>query len=91
MIQRIKNLGHSPARGHFRLALARGGVYLLIGPGGQVDWLGALLVLFSCCTFSVYLVLMQLYLRDFDVRTVTLYIVGTISLFTLGLWLAQGA
>ena len=56
-----------------------------------MDWLGALLVLFSCCTFSVYLVLMQRYLRDFDVRTVTLYIVGTISLFTVGLWLAQGA
>ena len=78
-------------RNTIRLALGLGGVYLLIGPGGQVDLLGALLVLFSCCTFSVYLVMMQLYLRDYEARTVTLYVVGTMSLFTLGWWLVQGA
>jgi drug/metabolite transporter (DMT)-like permease len=74
-----------------RLALGLGGVYLLIGPGGQVDLLGTLLVLCACCAFGLYLVILQWFLQDYDTQTVAMYVVATMSVLTAGLWLVQGA
>jgi drug/metabolite transporter (DMT)-like permease len=74
-----------------RLALGLIGVYFLIGPGGQVDSLGIVLVLFACCAWAVYLVAMQWFLQGYDARTVSLYVIATMSVFTIVFGLVQGA
>ncbi|MGQ0600846.1 MAG: DMT family transporter [Anaerolineales bacterium] len=74
-----------------RFALALGGVYLLIGPGGAADWLGVLLVVVSIFASSVQSVFIQWYLREYDALTVTLYMVTGINLVVGGYWLWQGA
>jgi len=73
-----------------RLVLGLAGVYLLIGPGGQVDLIGALLALGGSCMFAVYLVIMQWYLKSYDAQTIALYIFATVAVFTTGLWVNQG-
>jgi drug/metabolite transporter (DMT)-like permease len=78
-------------RNIIRLALGLGGVYLLVGPGGQVDSLGVLLVIGTCFAFALYLVFMQWFLKDYRGQTVMLYVVATITVFTSGLWVVQGA
>jgi drug/metabolite transporter (DMT)-like permease len=79
------------ARNTARLALGLGGVYLLIGPGGNVDFTGALLALASVFTVPFQIVIMQWFLGDYDARTVTLYMVGTMMVITVGAWLVEGA
>ncbi|MBI3241116.1 MAG: DMT family transporter [Chloroflexi bacterium] len=74
-----------------RLALGLGGVYLLIGPGGQVDLSGVALVMVSVLAVPFQLVIMQWYLQAHDPRTVTLYMVTTMMAVAIGWWLAQGA
>lgn len=74
-----------------RLALGLGGVYLLIGPGGNVDFTGALLALAAVFTVPFQIVIMQWFLGDYDARTVTLYMVGTIMVIAVGAWLIEGA
>ncbi len=77
-------------RHFFRLALGLGGVYLLIGPAGRVDWLGVLLVLVTVCTFALHLALIQWFLQPYDARTITFYVVATMTIVNSGLWLTQG-
>lgn len=72
-----------------RLALGLTGVYLLIGPGGQVDWLGALVILLSICGVATELVLIQWFLQPYDARTITLYVLTGMFLSMLGMWLWQ--
>ncbi len=79
------------ARNTARLALGLGGVYLLIGPGGNVDFTGALLALAAVFTVPFQIVIMQWFLGDYDARTVTLYMVGTMMAITVGAWLVEGA
>ena len=74
-----------------RLALGLGGVYLLIGPGGNADLNGVLLVLVSVFTIPFQIVIMQWFLGDYDARTVTLYMVGTMMVIVVGAWLVEGA
>lgn len=73
-----------------RLALGLGGVFLLVGPGGQVDLLGVLLVFFATTASAVVTVIVQWYLHDEDPRAVAFYNVTGITLAVLGLWVAQG-
>ncbi len=73
-----------------RLALGLGGVYLLIGPGGNADLNGALLALVSVFTVPFQIVIMQWFLGDYDPRTVTLYMVGTMMVLAVGAWLYEG-
>lgn len=73
-----------------RLALGLLGVYLLIGPGGQADWLGVLLVVIAIVTFSWQLVMIQWYLREYDGRTITFYILAAITADVVIWWLIQG-
>lgn len=77
---------------HFvRLGLALGGVYLLIGPGGQIDLIGVSLILFSVVGFAFQMVLTQWYLRPYQATAVT-YAIALIS--TVGItcwWWLEGA
>lgn len=74
-----------------RLLLALAGVYLLIGPGGHVHPMGLLLLAVSVMLYSAQLVLSQWYLRAYDFRTVTLYLIGVMTLVIAGLWWVEGA
>ncbi len=56
-----------------RLALALVGVYLLIGPGGEVDMVGVALALLAVLIFSSQLVVVQWYLKPYDARTITFF------------------
>ena len=73
-----------------RLGLGLLGVYLLIGPGGQVDFAGVLLVLGGVMGFTLEITLVQWFLPNYDTRTVTLYVLAGMWLSITGLWLAQG-
>jgi drug/metabolite transporter (DMT)-like permease len=77
-------------RNTLRLALGLGGVYLLIGPGGQVDFLGIVLTLCTCLTFAIYLVMVQWFLSGYEARTTSLYVLITILVLNIGLWFWQG-
>ncbi len=67
--------GERMTRRHLvRLALGVGGVYLLIGPGGDVDMVGVALVMVTVITVSLHLVMVQWYLPGVPARTVTLYV-----------------
>ena len=74
-----------------RLTIGLGGVYLLIGPTGRVDGLGAVLVLVAAVTYAIHLVLVQWFLRDYGVRAVATYIAAGMTVIVVGTWLAQGA
>jgi len=73
-----------------RLALGLAGVYFLIGPGGDVDLTGALLVGLGIITFSFQLVMLQWYLKDYDGRTITFYILSAITVDVIVWWLIEG-
>jgi len=66
-------------------------VYLLIGPGGQVDWVGVLLAFGAVLTAPIQLLLMQWYLQDADPMAVTFYMVTMMAVVAGGWWLVQGA
>jgi drug/metabolite transporter (DMT)-like permease len=78
-------------RNLIRLGLGLTGAYLLIGPGGQVDLVGALLVLVSVLFFPLPLVMIQWYLSDEDPWAITLYMVATMAFVSAAWWLIQGA
>jgi drug/metabolite transporter (DMT)-like permease len=83
--------GERFTRRHFlRLALGLSGVYLLIGPTGGVDWLGVCLVLVTVFAFALHLVLIQWFLQPYDARTITFYVVTTMTVVNFGLWLIEG-
>lgn len=67
-----------------RLGLGLGGVYLLIGPGGDVDPHGIVLLVSSIFCFSCQIVMLQWYLKGQDFRTVSFYIsLGMTTVVTL--------
>jgi drug/metabolite transporter (DMT)-like permease len=74
----------------FRIALALGGVYFLVGPSGKVDPVGVALVLVSCLAFALQLVILHWYLRGYDSRTVTLHVLFGITTGLLAIWVWQG-
>lgn len=73
-----------------RLALGLLGVYLLIGPNGRVDWLGVLLICGSMICLSVEFSVIQWFARNYDTRTITLYVMLGMLLTNGTFWLAQG-
>ncbi len=74
-----------------RLALGLSGVFLLVGPGGQVNWVGVLLVILAIVAYTIEITAVQWFLNDQDTRTVTLYVlVGMWLTIALG-WLVGGA
>lgn len=72
------------------LALALAGIYLLVGPGGSVNPVGALLALGASLGYASTLALTQWFLRDYDPRTVALYVMSIMALMTAAVWLVQG-
>jgi drug/metabolite transporter (DMT)-like permease len=83
--------GERFTRRHFvRLGLGLVGVYLLIGPSGKVDWWGVTLVMVTVCAFAVHLALIQWYLQPYNARTITFYVVATMMVVNVGLWLTEG-
>lgn len=74
-----------------RLAIGLMGVYLLLGPGGQVDWLGVLLVGGNMISISLEFAFIQWFARQYDSRTITFYIIAGMLTTVGSFWLAQGA
>jgi drug/metabolite transporter (DMT)-like permease len=77
-------------RNLIRLALGLGGLYLLIGRGGQVDWLGAVMVFVSIWTSAIQLSFIQWFLHGYDSRSVTFFVTGGMMLMIVAYWLVQG-
>ncbi len=73
-----------------RLALALTGVYLLIGPGGEVDMIGVLWILLALVCFSLQLTLLQWFLTGYDARPVTFYVLIAMTAATLVMWGMEG-
>ncbi len=63
-----------------RFVLAIAGVYLLIGPGGDVNITGVILMIGVIVSFAIHLALIQWRLLAYPIQTVTLY---TISFMTV--------
>ena len=61
------------------LGLGLLGVYLLIGPGGQVDLLGAGLVLVAAVLYPLHMALVQWHLGSYRSQTVALYVVTSMA------------
>lgn len=77
-------------RNTVRLVLGLGGVYLLIGPGGQADWLGIVLVAIAIMTSATQTVITQWFLRPYDQQATLLYIMLGMGALTGVYWLAGG-
>jgi drug/metabolite transporter (DMT)-like permease len=74
-----------------RVALGLSGIYLLIGPGGQVDPIGVALVFVAVILFAVQLVFTQWFLQAYDARTIALFITVAMTIVVICTWVAQGA
>ena len=74
-----------------RLGLAMVGVYLLIGPTGEVNWLGAGLALLATLLFSLQMALTQWTLVSYPTRTVTFYVTLSMTVYVAAWWLVRGA
>jgi drug/metabolite transporter (DMT)-like permease len=74
-----------------RLALALVGVYLLVGPTGEVNWLGAGLALLATLLFSLQMALTQWTLVSYPTRTVAFYVTLSMTVCVAVWWLLRGA
>jgi drug/metabolite transporter (DMT)-like permease len=74
-----------------RLLLAFIGVYLLIGPGGQVAPMGLFLLFISVVFYAAQLVFTQWYLRDYDTGTITVYLLAVMTGVVALWWGVEGA
>ena len=72
-----------------RLGLGILGVYLLIGPGGQVDLVGALLAAAAAVAYALHMTLGQMYLRQVRPQTMALYVVSFMALIVTAVRLLQ--
>lgn len=73
----------------WRMGLALAGIYLLIGPGGNVDLIGVMLVSVTIFTYSAQYVIMQWRLGGYDARSVTLYSMIGMTVALLIFWAIQ--
>jgi drug/metabolite transporter (DMT)-like permease len=78
-------------RTFFRLGLGLAGVYILIGPGGDVDLLGALLVSITTVIYGAYLAMMQWKLTGLPPLPLTYYTTLVATFFTIVIWIIEGA
>ena len=74
-----------------RLAFAVAGIYLLVGPSGQVSSVGLALTGLSILLYAVQLVLLQWRLLGYDPRTVSYYLLLMMTLVVALFWAMQGA
>lgn len=73
-----------------RLALAMGGIYLLVGPGGTVAPLGLLLLLLSLLFYGAQLVFIQWWLSSYSPHTVALYLSSVMTVVIASWWWIKG-
>lgn len=74
-----------------RLLVTVFGLYLLLGPGGEVSWIGVAYTAGAAFFFSLHVVSVQLYLSEYHVWTVTALLVTAASIFAVLLWWQAGA
>jgi len=74
-----------------RLGLAMIGVYLLVGPSGQVNVVGLALALIATFFFSLQTALTQWTLVAYPTRTVAFYVTASMTFFVAIYWLFLGA
>ncbi|MCS6825622.1 MAG: DMT family transporter, partial [Caldilinea sp.] len=74
-----------------RLGLALSGVYLLVGPSGEVNWAGVALALLATFLFSLQMALTQWTLAPYPTRTVAFYVTAWMTVCVVGWWLLRGA
>jgi drug/metabolite transporter (DMT)-like permease len=73
-----------------RCTLGLLGVYLLLVPGGEMDWTGVALALVAAFCYAIYLVILQWYLSGYSTTAVSFYTVLSMAVFVAGFWLVQG-
>jgi drug/metabolite transporter (DMT)-like permease len=73
-----------------RIGLALFGVYLLIGPGGNVDPIGVMWIMVSMVCFALQLSMLQWFLLDYDARPVTFYVLLAMTVCVVGMWGLEG-
>ena len=73
-----------------RLSLAFVGLYLLIGPGGQVAPMGLFLLSLSIVLYAMQLVFTQWYLGGYDSRTITTYFLVMMTGVVASWWGVSG-
>lgn len=84
--------GERLTRRHFvRLGLALVGVYLLVGPSGQVNWTGVALAVFATFLFSLQMALTQWTLVAYPTRSIAFYVTASMTVFVAVYWLVRGA
>lgn len=78
------------SRNLVRGALGLAGIYLLIGPGGNISRRGLILLLITVVSFAIHIVMVQWYLGAYQTRTVTYYVTFTTTIVILIVWLLGG-
>ena len=75
-----------------RLGLGLAGIYFLVDPVGSetINLWGLLLVTGAALTFTLQLIIVQYYLRPYNIWRVSQIMVTSATLLPLGLWLFQG-
>lgn len=73
-----------------RMMLALTGVYLLIGPGGDVSMVGVAWITVAIFAFAVQLTMLQWYLMDYDSMAVTFYVLVAMTAGVTAWWMVQG-
>ena len=74
-----------------RMILALAGVYLLIGPGGDVSLVGVAWIMIAIIAFAMQLTILQWYLMEYDSMAVTFYVLIAMTAGVTVWWLIQGA
>lgn len=74
-----------------RMALAASGVYLLIGPSGDVDTQGVIVALGSLFFFALQVAMVQWYLSGTDAYSAAFYMTAAMTAGVAIFWTAQGA
>lgn len=72
----------------FRLMPMLVGVYLVLSPDGGVDLYGAILVIFTAVMYAIYLVLIQLNLSGYGSKTIALYVIFFMALYSSVIFIA---
>ncbi|MFK7802273.1 MAG: DMT family transporter, partial [Anaerolineae bacterium] len=76
----------------FRLGLGLAGIYFLVDPSGNgaVDPWGLFLVTGASLTFTFQLIIVQYYLKSYNIWHISQIMVSCATVLPLGLWLFQG-
>ncbi|MEM9775584.1 MAG: DMT family transporter [Chloroflexota bacterium] len=73
-----------------RLVLGITGIWLLIGPSGEIGSQGVLLLLMGSFLFALHMISMQWYLSEYNTWAMAAIVVTTTAVLLVGIWLVQG-